>query len=71
MAERTGPGVRFVLFLALPQDLELNDRILIHIYNELLVISSEKELLDDIAKLKSGNAFVLYMIKHNERFEDI
>ena len=71
VAERTGPGVRFVLFLALPQDLELNDRILIHIYNELLVISSEKELLDDIAKLKSGNAFVLYMIKHNERFEDI
>ncbi len=71
VAERTGPVVRFVLFLALPQDLELNDRILIHIYNELLVISSEKELLDDIAKLKSGNAFVLYMIKHNERFEDI
>ena len=71
VAERTGPGVRFVLFLALPQDLELNDRILIHIYNELLVISSEKELLDDIAKVKSGNAFVLYMIKHNERFEDI
>jgi lichenan operon transcriptional antiterminator len=71
VAEHTGPGVRFVLFLALPQDLELNDRILIHIYNELLVISSEKELLDDIAKLKSGNAFVLYMIKHNERFEDI
>lgn len=71
VAERTRPGVRFVLFLALPQDLELNDRILIHIYNELLVISSEKELLDDIAKLKSGNAFVLYMIKHNERFEDI
>lgn len=71
VAERRKPGVRFVLFLALPQDLELNDRILIHIYNELLVISSEKELLDDIAKLKSGNAFVLYMIKHNERFEDI
>ncbi len=71
VAERRAPGVRFVLFLALPQDLELNDRILIHIYNELLVISSEKELLDDIAKLKSGNAFVLYMIKHNERFEDI
>ncbi len=71
VAERTGPGVRFVLFLALPQDLELNDRILIHIYNELLVISSERELLNDIAKLKSGNEFVLYMIKHNERFEDI
>lgn len=71
VAERRKPGVRFVLFLALPQDLELNDRILIHIYNELLVISSEKELLDDIARLKSGNEFVLYMIKHNERFEDI
>ncbi len=71
VAERTEPGVRFVLFLALPEELELNDRILIHIYNELLVISSEKELLSDIARLKSGNEFVLYMIKNNERFEDI
>lgn len=71
VAERIEPGVRFVLFLALPEDLELNDRILIHIYNELLVISSEKELLSDIARLKSGNEFVLYMIKNNERFENI
>ena len=70
-ADRTGSGVRFILLLALPKDSELNDDILIHIYNELLVISSDETLTEEIAKLKSGSEFVLYMIRKNELFEDI
>lgn len=69
--KRTSPGVQFVLFLALPQASERNDNILIHIYNELLVISSDESLVTEIAKLSSGKEFVLYMIKNNDRFEDI
>lgn len=69
--KRKTPGIRFVLFLALPQALELNDHMLIHIYNELLVISSDETLVKEISELTSGNEFVLYMIKNNERFEDI
>ena len=68
---RTGPGVRFLLLLALPKDSERNDDILIHIYNELLVISADGTLADEIADLKSGKEFVLYMIRNNELFEDI
>ena len=70
-ADRTGPGVRFILLLALPRDSELNDDILIHIYNELLVISSDGTLTEEIAKLGSGSEFVLYMIRNNELFEDV
>lgn len=70
-ADRTGPGVRFILFLALPRDSERNDDILIHIYNELLVISSDGTLTEEIAKLGSGSEFVLYMIRNNELFEDV
>ncbi|MDE7320629.1 MAG: PRD domain-containing protein [Lachnospiraceae bacterium] len=70
-ADRAGSGVRFILLLALPKDSELNDDILIHIYNELLVISSDETLTEEIAKLKSGSEFVLYMIRKNELFEDI
>ena len=71
VAKRTRPGVQFVLFLALPKASELNDHILIHIYNELLVISSDESLVGEIASLQSGKDFVLYMINNNERFEDI
>lgn len=70
-ANRIGSGVRFILLLALPKDSELNNDILIHIYNELLVISSSETLAEEIAKLRSGSEFVLYMIKNNELFEDI
>ena len=70
-ADRAGSGVRFILLLALPKDSELNDDILIHIYNELLVISSGETLAEDISKLRSGSEFVLYMIRNNELFEDI
>lgn len=70
-ADRAEPGLRFLLFLALPEKSELNDDILIHIYNELLVISSEETLVQEISRLKSGNEFVLYMIKNNALFEDI
>lgn len=70
-ADRTGPGVRFILLLALPRDSELNDDILIHIYNELLVISSDGTLTEEIAKLESGSEFVLYMIRNNELFENV
>lgn len=71
VADRAEPGLRFLLFLALPEESELNDDILIHIYNELLVISSEETLVQEISRLKSGNEFVLYMIKNNALFEDI
>lgn len=71
VSDRTGPGTRFLLLLALPEDSELNDDILIHIYNELLVISSGETLAEDISKLRSGSEFVLYMIRNNELFEDI
>lgn len=70
-ADRTGSGVQFILLLALPKDSELNDDILIHIYNELLVISSDETLTEEIAKLKSGSEFVLYMIRKNELFENV
>lgn len=70
-ADRTGSGVRFILLLALPKNSELNDDILIHIYNELLVISSDETLTEEIAKLKSGSEFVLYMIRKNELFENV
>ncbi len=49
----------------------MNDDILIHIYNELLVISSDETLTEEIAKLKSGSEFVLYMIRKNELFENV
>ncbi len=70
-ADRTGSGVQFILLLALPKNSELNDDILIHIYNELLVISSDETLTEEIAKLKSGSEFVLYMIRKNELFENV
>ena len=70
-ADHTGSGVQFILLLALPKNSELNDDILIHIYNELLVISSDETLTEEIAKLKSGSEFVLYMIRKNELFENV
>ncbi len=70
-ADHTGSGVQFILLLALPKNSELNDDILIHIYNELLVISSDETLTAEIAKLKSGSEFVLYMIRKNELFENV
>lgn len=70
-ADRKDPGIRFILLLALPQKSELNDDILIHIYNELLVISSDETLVEDITGLKSGDEFILYMVRNNELFEDI
>ncbi len=71
VSERTGPEVRLLLFLALPKESELNDDILIHIYNELLVIASDGPMVEEIARLKSGKDFVLYMIRNNELFENI
>lgn len=68
--ERKRAGLRFLLLLALPKETELQDDILIHIYNELLVISSNETLLEEISGLKSGDGFIMCMIRNNELFED-
>lgn len=68
---RRKEGVRLIFFLALPQASEQNDDILIHIYNELLVISSNETLVKEISELGSGQEFVLYMIRNNKLFEDV
>lgn len=71
VAGEESSGVRLILLLALPQASALHDDVLIHIYNELLVIASNETLVREIAGLRSGNEFVLYMIKNNELFEDV
>ncbi|MDO5410006.1 MAG: PRD domain-containing protein [Lachnospiraceae bacterium] len=65
----TESGIRIILLLALPEEPEFNDDVLVHIYNELLVISSHDMLIQEFSKLKSENEFILSMIKHNEMFE--
>lgn len=64
-------GVRVILLLVLPQQSELNDDLLVHMYNELLVIASHENLVEEISHLKSGNEFILSMIKNNQLFEDV
>ena len=64
-------GVRMILLLVLPQSSELNDDLLVHIYNELLVIASHENLVEEMSQLKSGNEFILSMIKNNQMFEDV
>lgn len=64
-------GIRMILLLVLPQTSEFSDDILVHIYNELLIISSHENLVEEISHVKSGNEFILAMIKNNQMFEDV
>lgn len=69
--EQKEAGVRIIFLLVLPGESETSDDLLVHIYNELLVISSNENLVEEISHLKSGNEFILSMIKNNQMFEDI
>lgn len=71
IARRSGEdGIRLVLLLVLPEESEENDDLLVHIYNELLVIASHEELIEEISRLKTADDFILSMIKNNQLFED-
>lgn len=55
-------GAKLILILGLPENDEINDEILFGVYNEILNLSHNQNMIDQISVLTSSKEFYLYMI---------
>lgn len=59
-------GVKLVFLLGIPEDVGVDETILIKIYNEIISISNNDKAIEDISKLKNYRDVLLYFIKEND-----
>lgn len=57
-----------IFLLCLPNDKEISDDILMGVYDDIITISNNENLLSELCGLQSGKEFLLYMIKNDEHF---
>lgn len=67
--EKEEKGLRVVFLLGLPNNKELDDQILMKIYDEIISIAGNEQMIQEICQLKTASELYNYMIKNNDFFE--
>ena len=62
-------SVKLVFLLGVPENIQEKEILLIKIYNEIISISTDKNKINEISKLKHYKDLVLYKIKEYSRFK--
>ena len=67
MVDEKGKNIKLVFLLGLPED-EGDDTILVKIYEEIIKIASNKELVEEISKIEKYKDFLMYFVKSSNLF---
>lgn len=59
---------QIIILLCLSSKETVCDDILMGIYNDILTIAGDKNMIHDISRMESSEEFFLYMVKNNESF---
>ena len=62
-AEHKGSPVRIIFYMALPETSSMDDMLMIRVYDELIEISRNEQMLDAIAKVKSYSELMRLLYK--------
>lgn len=68
MSDKKGNDIKLVFLLGLPED-DGDDTVLVKIYDEIIKIASDKELVDEISKLESYKDLLMYFVKSSSLFD--
>ena len=60
--------LKVIFLLAIPDIEEKDDDILVKIYDEIIAISKDKQVVENIAKVKNYRELLLYFIKQDNVF---
>lgn len=61
-------NLKVVFLLAIPDDDQKDDNILVKIYDEIIAISKNRQIIDNISKVKNYKELLLYFIKQENLF---
>ena len=64
----TDSKLKVIFLLAIPDIEEKDDDILVKIYDEIIAISKNKQVVEKIAKVKNYRELLLYFIKQDNVF---
>ena len=66
--QETDSKLKVIFLLAIPDIEEKDDDILVKIYDEIIAISKDKQVVENIAKVKNYRELLLYFIKQDNVF---
>ena len=67
MSDKKGKDIKLVFLLGLPED-DGDDTILVKIYDEIIKIASDKELVEEISKIENYKDLLMYFVKSSDLF---
>ncbi len=67
MCDEKGKGIKLVFLLGLPED-DDDDIALVKIYDEIIKIASDKELVEEISKIENYKDLLMYFVKSSNLF---
>ena len=67
MSDKKGKDIKLVFLLGLPED-DGDDTVLVKIYDEIIKIASDKELVEEISKIENYKDLLMYFVKTSDLF---
>lgn len=67
MSDEKGKDIKLVFLLGLPED-DGDDTVLVKIYDEIIKIASDKELVEEISKIENYKDLLMYFVKSSNLF---
>ncbi len=67
--KKKDPESKLILILGLPENDEINDEILFGVYNEILNLSHDQNMIDQISNLTCSKDYYLYMINNEAKHD--
>lgn len=67
MADEKRKNIKLVFLLGLPED-DGDDTVLVKIYDEIIKIASDKELVEEISKIENYKDLLMYFVKSSNLF---
>ena len=66
--KKKSDDLKVVFLLAIPDSDEKDDSVLVKIYDEIIAIAKDKEIVENISKVKDYKELLLYFIKQDKIF---
>ena len=66
--DKKSDDLKVVFLLAIPDSNEKDDAVLVKIYDEIIAIAKDKEIVENISKVKDYKELLLYFIKQDKIF---
>ena len=66
--KKKSDDLKVVFLLAIPDSDEKDDAILVKIYDEIIAIAKDKDIIENISKVKDYKELLLYFIKQDKIF---